>query len=245
MLTVLLALLAACSRAPAPEAAPELTPAFGSSGYDGTTGLAKHDIGVFVVGDTSGSLDGPNKSGDDAFIRMYARSGALLWGRQFGTPYRDRAAGVASPSNGEVYVVGTTGGNLAVPGSSGGYDAFIRKYTSGGYLLWTRQFGSSGNDGASGVVTEGNHIYVAGSTNGSMAGSKGKWDGFIRKYSPTGGVLWTRQFGTSADDLVKDVAVNRTGYAYVVGYTNGSLSGTNGGGRDMFIRKYSPTGGVV
>lgn len=246
LVTLFLTLLAACSQAPAPDAEAELAPAFGTSSYDTATGLAKHDIGVFVVGETSGNLDGTNKGNTDAFIRMYARSGSLIWGRQFGTASRDRAEDVASPSNSDVYVVGATGGNLAVPGSSGDYDAFIRKYTSGGYMLWTRQFGSSGRDWAYGVAASGSHIYVVGFTSGNLSGTnKGGTDAFIRKYNADGSIAWTRQFGTSAEDYAYDVAVNSTGYAYVVGYTRGSLSGTNGGGADMFIRKYSPTGGVI
>jgi len=57
------------------------------------------------------------------------------------------------------------------------------------------------------------------------------------------GVLWTRLEGTSSDETARDVAVDATGNAYVVGVTGGVLDGGAGyGGTDMFIAKYAPDG---
>jgi hypothetical protein len=76
--------------------------------------------------------------------------------------------------------------------------------------------------------------------------------GFLRKYNKSGKVVWTRKIiGTPNPDLIEnadapeDVAVDGNGNVYVVGSTNGSLSGTNGGFYDMFIRKYSASGRVL
>lgn len=245
LVPLVLLVLAACAQAPVPgiDAPTNLAPlTFGSSGYDTASALARHSTGVYAVGYTDGNLQGTPKGSYDAFIRKYDTGGAVLWGKQFGTPNYDYAAGVASDGSNNAYVVGETYGSLA--GSRGGSDIFLRKYNASGGVVWTKQFGTPDYDSAGDVAVYGSNVYVAGYTPGNLAGSKGSYDAFIRKYSSSGSVLWTRQFGTSAEDLAMDVAVDGSGNLYVVGYTYGSLGGTNGGEADMFIRKYTASGSV-
>ena len=64
-----------------------------------------------------------------------------------------------------IYLAGTVPSTeAAFPGqcASGYADAFVRKYDSGGSLLWTRQFGTSASDYVSGVVVDGAALWVAG-----------------------------------------------------------------------------------
>ncbi len=59
---------------------------------------------------------------------------------------------------------------------------------------------------------------------------------------PTSGLLWIRQFGTSAVDAVSAIAVDASG-VYLTGFTDGEFAGqTSAGGRDAFLRKYSADG---
>ncbi len=237
--------LAACGQGPTPSAdSAGLEPqTFGTADYDYANSLAKHSAGVYVVGDTNGNLHGSPKGQSDAFVRKYDRDGSVSWGKQFGTSSYDSAEGVAGDSRNNAYVVGTTYGSLA--GSRGNSDIFVRKYTASGSVSWTKQFGTSTYDYVGDVATYGtNAVYVVGSTEGNLAGRTGSFDAFIRKYTASGSVAWTKQFGTTTEDLASDVAVDGSGNAYVVGYTYGGLSGSNGGGADIFIRKYTPNGGV-
>lgn len=246
LVSALFLALAACSQVPTPglDNNADLAPlTFGSSGYDAANDLAKHSSGVYAVGDTYGNLHSAPKGDSDVFIRKYDTFGAVLWGKQFGTPSYDIALGVAGDSSNNAYVVGNTNGSLA--GSRGGGDAFIRKYSSSGSVVWTRQFGTSSYDSATAVAVSGSNIYAVGSTGGNLAGSLGSSDGYIRKYSPSGGVVWTKQFGTFDLDYAADVAVDGSGNAYVVGYTYGSFGAANGGGADMFIRRYNASGSVT
>ncbi len=240
--------LAACAQAPEPgaDALPGLSPlTFGTPAYDRASGLAKHSAGVYVVGYTDGNLHGMNKGDADVFIRKYRANGTVPWAKQFGTSNFDFVTGVASDGSNNAYVAGTTGGNLA--GFRGVYDGFLRKYRASGTVSWTRQFGTSSGDQVAGVATFGsNAVYVAGITTGNFAGSLGRQDAFIRKYTASGRVAWTRQFGTSDEDSVSDVAVDGRGNAYVVGVTLGSFPEfTNGGNGDMFIRRYNANGTVA
>jgi len=221
---------------------------FGSPNYDYAYGVAVDASGnVCVGGYTGGVLPGQTSfGGDDAFVRKYDGSGNELWTRQFGTSSGDAVVGVAVDSSGNVYVAGITGGALPGQTSSGGWDAFVRKYNGSGNVLWTRQFGTSASDYAYGVAVDGSgNVCVAGYTDGALPGqtSSGSRDAFVRKYDGSGNVLWTRQFGTSASDYAYGVAVDASGNVYVTGETWGALPGqTFSGYYDAFVRKYDDSG---
>jgi hypothetical protein len=59
-------------------------------------------------------------------------------------------------------------------------------------------------------------------------------------------VLWSKQWGTSGDDVAADIALDSTGAIYVAGFTGGTLSGQNSaGGRDAFLQKRAAADGAV
>lgn len=170
------------------------------------------------------------------------------WVSQFGTPDSDIAGGVAADASG-VYVAGSTVGVFPGQSAAGGIDVYLRKYSFDGSVVWTRQFGTPTDDdtlGPSGAVaTDATGVYVGGTTDGTLPGqaAAGHGDAFVRKYSPSGGVMWTRQFGTAADDLISGIAVHSSG-VYVAGYTGGTFPGGPGGsGTDVFIAKLAPETG--
>jgi hypothetical protein len=219
---------------------------FGTPNNEWASGVAADASGnVYVVGATNGSIAG-SRGARDGLLRKYSASGAVLWTRQFGTSDEDYFAAVAVDWGGNVIVVGWTFGDMAGAGLGNG-DAVVRKYAPNGSVLWTRQFGSSGNDQAFGVAIDSiDNVFVVGHTWGAMSGAnKGQKDAFVRKFNSAGVVEWTRQFGTVFSDAATGVAVDGTGAAIVVGYTGGVLYGTNYGGDDAFFRRYTGGGALV
>jgi hypothetical protein len=218
---------------------------FGTAGADTAHAVAVGASGVYVVGDTGGTLLGQaSAGGGDAFVRQYDADGNERWTRQFGTPNLDEALGVAVDATG-VYVAGDTDGTLPGQASAGGSDAFVRKYDATGNELWTRQFGTDAHDRASGVATAAARVYVAGDTFGTLPGqaSAGGGDAFVRTYDADGNELWTQQFGTdSTNDEAFGVAADATG-VFVAGTAGGTLPGqASTGGQDAFVRKYDAAG---
>lgn len=228
---------------------------FGTVASDLASGLSVDPGGVYVVGRTDGALPGQTSSGSgDAFVRKYDFDGntgvyappALPdesdgWTRQFGSAVSDSANGVAAGPGG-VYVAGQT--DFALPGQagSGARDAFVRKYNAAGAVVWTRQFGTAALDEASCVAVDASGVYVAGRTDGALAGpTAGFNDAFVRKYDESGTALWTRQFGTPILDQALAISVH-VGAVYVAGITDGALSGSSSGGRDAFARAYDVDG---
>lgn len=228
---------------------------FGTSSFDEASAVDIDSTGkVYVVGNTQGTLPGgASQGGSDAFIRIYNSNGAPAGTVQFGTSAQDYAQAVAVEPDGTAYVAGSTTGAFPGAVSAGHHDAFVVKYSSVGSPFWTRQLGTSSDDVIRGVALgpQGS-VYVAGHTGLTMEGGgghQGGADSFVRKYGSSGGVSWTRQFGTLATEMSNAVAVGPDGGVYIAGYTGGALAGGGGsqGGDDAFVRKYgfAPTVGLV
>jgi hypothetical protein len=191
----------------------------GTSGEDRSWGVSANHVGdVFISGETYGNLGGTLTGNYDAFVAKYDASGNLIWTRQLGAGANTSSQCVASDDMGNVYIAGGTSGNLGGP-NAGGNDVFLAKYDSGGNLLWTRQLGTSGTDGAEGIAADGHgNIYVTGSTTGSLGGpSAGDYDAFVAKYDVNGNLIWTRQYGTIFDEVGKGVSVDGSGNVYAAG----------------------------
>ena len=147
-----------------------------------------------------------------------------VWTRQFGTSDPDNANAMFSDGSGNIYVAGLTQGTFPGQTSSGGLDAFIAKYDSSGNEVWTRQFGTSGDDWPHAVVVDGSgNIYVTGWTEGGAfprQTSSGGVDHFVAKYDTSGNEVWIRHFGTSFDDVASTAVAVGLGNIYVAGRTS-------------------------
>lgn len=211
------------------------TDAFGASGSDQAHGVAFDGAGnVLVVGTTRGALvAGEHAGGADGFVRLYGPDGDVLWTQQFGTSADDTAVAVAVAAAGGFVVVGTTWGDLAGE-LAGSADVFVRRHRADGSLLWSRQFGSGGEDEASDVALDGVRVVVAGSTRDSPEAVRA---GFVRRYDARGLNATSHLVSGGGWTEAKGVAVDGRGNVLVVGLTEASLAGPNAGGSDVFVRK--------
>ena len=223
----------------------------GTSGNDVSYGVATDsNSNVYISGYTDGSVDGANQGSLDAWVAKYNISGTLVWKRQLGTPAKDVSYGVATDSNGNVYISGDTDGSI--DGSNQGLtDAWVAKYNTSGTLLWKRQLGTSTNDMSRGVATDSKgNVYISGFTAGLGSTNQGSWDAWVAKYNTSGTLVWKRQLGTSVDDVAKGVATDGNSNVYITGFTQGSLAGAfQGGGLegtyDAWVAKYNSSGTLV
>jgi hypothetical protein len=213
---------------------------FGTSSFEDAEGIYADSTGIYVVGQTIGTLPGQTSSGSSyyAFVRKYGTDGTEIWTRQFGTSSNGYVIRISADSTG-IYIAGQAGETLLGQTSSGGYDAFVRKYSTDGTEIWTRQFGTPSDEMVYGISADSTGIYIAGYTQGTLPGqtSSGSYDAFVRKYSTDGTEIWTRQFGTSSTDVASGIYADSTGI-YIAGYTQGTLPGqTSSGGYDAFVEK--------
>jgi len=198
---------------------------------------------VYVVGITNGDLFETSAGNNDVFIVKYDINGNELWTKQFGSDSLDGTSNVSVDSLDNVYVAGSTGGDLFE--TSAGYDdVFIAKYDADGNELWAKQFGSYLRDPITDLTVDSlGNAYVIGYTNGKLFGKNaGEYDIFIVKYDTNGNELWAKQFGSSMLDVGGRVIVDSLDNVYVTGNTRGNLFATNAGEYDIFIAKYDADG---
>lgn len=114
-------------------------------------------------------------------------------------------------------------------------------------VAWSRQIGTSSGDYGNCVASDGlENVYIAGSTDGSLARSNGgASDTFIAKYNAAGDLLWTRQFGESSNQIAFGVSADGIGNVYISGLDGETSPVGSYGYRDAFICKYDAMGNLL
>jgi len=110
------------------------------------------------------------------------------------------------------------------------------------------QTGSPDFDSVRDITADSNgNICITGTTNGALAcANSGGSDIFVMKYDPAFNMLWTRQFGSSANDLSGGIVSDSSGSIIICGASPADLvSGQMHNSTDVFIRKYDPNGSIL
>lgn len=168
-------------------------------------------------------------------------------------------------SNDDVLLAGTfsgdvTIGNTTLPPTGNSDDIYITKFDGGttGNNIWTKSFPSTGDVSQVEIGTNSSsEIFVAGSFEGDLLVgtntlmSSGSYDVFLSKLDPSGAPLWSKTFGASDVELVKDLAVDQVGRVVIAGEFNSSAITFGGemimskGSADIFVAKLDQGGGHV
>jgi hypothetical protein len=94
----------------------------------------------------------------------------FIWGKQFGSDKDEYALNHLIDNNGNVYIAGKTNGIMNGK-NYGKYDGFITKIDSLGNTIWTRQFGSDGEEDIQwSAIDNTGCVYITGSTTGVLNG---------------------------------------------------------------------------
>jgi hypothetical protein len=109
--------------------------------------------------------------------------------------------------------------------------------------LWTLNIDATpASSSGTSITTDssGGSVYVAGWTNGLIAGttSNGGDDAFLAKYNAAGTRQWTQQFGTTYSDRAYGVACDSAGNVY----TSGTVPSGNSFDENGFLSKHDPSG---
>jgi hypothetical protein len=198
---------------------------------------------------------------NDILLAKYDLSGNLIWARNDGGYYSEKAEGVTYDKAGNIFICGhyadtaLFGVSTTLYGS-GIADVFVAKYDSSGNFKWVRKIGGPGRDEAKSIKcdTAGN-IYVCGFySNGAVFGTQtfsttgGAYvDTYIAKYSNSGSLLWVKTAGGNYDDAALSLTTDNAGLIYITGEFNaaayfGTTQLITSGNADIFVACYDTSG---
>lgn len=200
----------------------------------------------------------------------------LDWAARTGGPDTDNSSAIALDAQGNVYTTGFFNDSADFdpgPGvyrlwAAGDKDIFISKLDNNGNLLWAIGLGGNLVDAGSAIATDGaGNFYVTGyysdtvdfdpGPNAVNLVSQGMGDIFVCKFNSGGQLLWAQGIGGAGvnHDIGYSIAVDQSGFAYVVGGFYGTVDfdpGPNnlsftaqGIKQDLFMLKMDPQGNVV
>jgi hypothetical protein len=247
---------------------------FGSTANDSANAVAVDSAGnIIVVGDFTGTVDFGGSAltsingSSDIFIMKLSSAGVHQWSSRFGSGGSDSAYGVAVGNSGSVVMTGSYLGNVTFGGgylnTGGQTNTFIAKFSSGGVHEWStyllsyylnRGYGVTVDNGGNVVVTgyfEGT-AYLGGAGGSQLTNATGTADIYLLKLSSTGGLLWSRNFGSSAvGEIPYSVAVDGVGNIVITGNYADGLMDFGGGqlpsaiGSNIFVAKFSSGGSHI
>jgi hypothetical protein len=237
---------------------------FGGTGSDLGQGLAVDTqgnvlvTGVFMATVNFGGGGLLSSGATDIFVVKLTSTGAHAWSKKFGDGGDDSGVAIATDGSDNVVVTGHYNGTISFGGSpltsAGMTDVFLAKFTSAGVHAWSKRFGSSNPDRAAGLAVAPNGDVVCGgeflgsvSFGGAALTGVGGMDGFAARFTSSGTHLWSRAFGSAADDAVYGVAVDPDGATIVTGYTSGDADLGGGslhgpGWTDVLMGMYAADG---
>ncbi len=204
--------------------------------------------GVVVVGATTGDLsqtavaDGNN----DSFVARYDSSGNQLWTTQLQTLSSNQAQAVSVDSSGNIYIGGQVTGTIAGgQTNTGGTNAYISKIDANGNVVYSQQFGASGNDQVQATATT--------SDGGLVVASEQNGEAYLTKYAngdATGAPEWQVDLGNLQSGALSGLTVSGN-QIYIAGSTaNASFNAggqaqivnPNSGGTNAFVMNVTDAG---
>jgi len=248
---------------------------FGGSNSTAATAVSVDGSGNIYVTGWTASADLPVKNAIqpvfggsvDAFVAKFDPTGTtLLYSTFLGGSGDDRGFGIAVDGAGSAYITGYTYSTdfpVAGPPTQaklvGGRDAFVAKLSpAGDRLAYSTFLGGSGNEAGRGIVVDNyGNAFLAGETaspnfptlHPMQASLKGPQNGFVAWLDTGGSLAFSTYLGGSGTDGATAIAVDRTGSAFVTGFTSSSdfptlnaFQPSSGGYQDAFVTKYGPYG---
>ncbi len=165
---------------------------------------------------------------------------------------------MSNDASGNLLYAGLFDGSFEVDGnivqSNGENDIYISK-RSGETLVWTKTFGSIGQDEILALTHDNeNNIYVAGSYLDSirmetvvLTPKTGVRGHFIAKLSPLGALIWVKDVNSSGEQVIGEIVVDNSFNVYICGYFGGilqmdSIEMTANANSDLMVLQFSENG---
>lgn len=143
--------------------------------------------------------------------------------------------GVATDSNGNIYVTGQYNGTGEIAGGTvtgqGAQDYFLASFDSTGAPRWGIGAGTTGSDygtsvkiAANGDVVVSASIFMPATIHGTNFVGSGGRDAIVARYTSAGSLLWLKTVGGSTNDEGDEVHIDGAGNIILAGRINGVVT---------------------
>jgi hypothetical protein len=220
----------------------------------GVTLGADDECNIYVAGNTRGRIMNSEPSSEpglqqDIFVARIPSvplsndTGypSAYWLNQLGSQADDAVKELAVSAQGNVFLVGSTGGLM--PGEHtlleglGFNDIFATKFTPTGVKEWMRQYGSDEEDvGLSVALAPSGEVLVAGTSQADVAMG---FEITLDTLAANGTVSDRATYGTDNQDRGEGIAMDSAGSTYVVGSTLGDFGDASRGSTDVYVMRLS------
>ncbi len=164
-----------------------------------------HDSTYAVAGYTNSFGAG----GFDFYLVRAGEFGMPIWEKTYGGSDWDKANSLVQiPADSGFVLVGET-----FSYGAGGKDIYIVRTDKNGDTLWTKTYGDTDDDWATGVIVDGDSIVVCGGTESYGAGMS---DGIILKMDLNGNIGWVKVVGMAQEDYFTNI-IRHSVYYYLSG----------------------------
>ena len=156
----------------------------------------------------------------DTWVAKYTKDGTQVWREYWGASTWDVANCLACDYEGNIYLSGTTEGQLGENLARGGADVWLAKYDEHGEELWIKQFGSLVSDQLFHLLCDAaGNIYISGQTAGQIAQAAiqegiGVW---LAKYRPNSDLEWIYQWQSNTLNVADGLSCDALGNVYWAG----------------------------
>ena len=204
----------------------------------------------------------------DIYIAKYNSSGTLIWVKQFGGNFSDRAYDLAIDQNNDVYVTGqfygqVNFGSFSLSSNANSKDIFLLKLDPSGNVIWAKGEGGAQEENAYGLACDNsNNVILTGQFTGvsNIGGqtftsatdpliNQASSDFFIAKYSSAGVPLWAHNGFAKYEDRGLAVSTDSQNNIYFTGQFSDTLvfngQTINNNAYNLgFLAKLSPSGNL-
>jgi len=182
----------------------------------------------------------------------FSQAPTIEWQKCLGGTNTDIPYGLVQTADGEFVVAGLTFSNNGdVPGNHSNIeDVWVVKLDSNGNVLWSKNYGGSGDDEALSLVesSDGGYVFAgyAKSNNGDVIGNHGlgNSDFWVVKINHLGNILWSKCLGGSGSDTAHDIIKTTDNGYVIIGQSNSNNFDVTGnhGLDDIWVVKLSANG---
>lgn len=167
-------------------------------------------------------------------LSLTVSNAQIMFEKAYGANNAQRGISVFQTINEDYVIAGNSDSS-----DTGSADIFLTKITVSGDTIWTRKYGSTGNDFLSSMKPTANGGYIIAGYTNSIAGNGN--DIMLLNIDKNGDLIWSKTFGGIGEDKGADVVQN-SNEDFIITGTTGSYGA---GGLDAYVLSADSTGNLL